>query len=299
MRTGLAQRGYTIIELLIVLAVTGVLFVTIAASVSGRQRRTEFAQSVNDIRSRIQDVINNVSTGYYYDKGGYACVDGGVVGPRFTPAAGGRGTNQECIYLGRVMHFNVNSVPEDVYTYNIAGLRKVGDKDVATIAEARPRAIGKGTAYNAAAPNVVDDSIEKFKLKYGLRAVKIVYGPANTQIGMLGFISTFAKYSGANLESGSIKINLYAVPFTTPVSDGSWGKTKEQAVDDIAVNLTAATALQRNPDQGVKLCFTSGDRNSQHAIINIGSDGRQLSADLNIYGDRNDANAKQPGVCEL
>ena|SRR5476651_379650 len=48
-----SQYGFTIVEVLIVLAVTGILFASTLSLMSGRQNRAEFTQAINNIKSQI------------------------------------------------------------------------------------------------------------------------------------------------------------------------------------------------------------------------------------------------------
>src|SRR6187551_190361 len=107
MKGGRKSSGFTIVETLIVLAVTGGLFVAAAAMISGRQTRTEFEQSVRKIHAQIQQTINEASIGYYPNKNNFSCAAGGS-GPIITAASpASQGQNEGCMFLGKVMQFQV------------------------------------------------------------------------------------------------------------------------------------------------------------------------------------------------
>ena len=66
MNRGEARRGgYTIVETLIFLAVSALLFVSTIILISGRQAKAQFTNSVRDLVSDITDVANDVANGYY------------------------------------------------------------------------------------------------------------------------------------------------------------------------------------------------------------------------------------------
>ncbi|HSX23561.1 MAG TPA: hypothetical protein VLE74_00460, partial [Candidatus Saccharimonadales bacterium] len=65
MSGGTKPLGYTIVEVMIFLAVSGALLVSALLIFNGRQQRIEFGQSIRDIDSKIRDVLNDVSTGVY------------------------------------------------------------------------------------------------------------------------------------------------------------------------------------------------------------------------------------------
>lgn len=59
------RAGFTIVETLIVLAVSGVLFISVAALISGQINRYRTRDAVFNLESSVRDVLNDVSTGYY------------------------------------------------------------------------------------------------------------------------------------------------------------------------------------------------------------------------------------------
>lgn len=63
--SGFGMGGYTITEVMIVLAATTVLFAAVAISFSGRQASTEFTQAVRAYEAQLQNTISEVTTGNY------------------------------------------------------------------------------------------------------------------------------------------------------------------------------------------------------------------------------------------
>ena len=57
--------GYTILEVMIVMTVTGALFATTALLLSGKQAQSEATQSVRRLESELQLVASEVGNGYY------------------------------------------------------------------------------------------------------------------------------------------------------------------------------------------------------------------------------------------
>jgi prepilin-type N-terminal cleavage/methylation domain-containing protein len=101
--------GYTIIEVMIVLAVSGVMFIIAAQFINGRQEKTSFTAGVNAMASEINDVIEQVNDGRYTDiplncdtLGGHAVASQDTDLPVNTNK---QGTNQQCIFRGKMMHF--------------------------------------------------------------------------------------------------------------------------------------------------------------------------------------------------
>src|SRR5688572_13139275 len=95
------QGGFTVIEVIIVLAISGALFVSAAIMISGRQNQTAFDQSVQQIHSQIQQALNEVSAGYYPNNTDFQCtalVSGSP--PTISSGSASQGTNSGCIFLG-------------------------------------------------------------------------------------------------------------------------------------------------------------------------------------------------------
>lgn len=122
-----AQRGhgFTIIEVMIVLAVTGALFVSAALLIAGRQQQTQFDQSIREVQSQIQQVINEIGHGFYPNSGDFSCEAGSSGPPTFTGAAAGQGTNEGCIFLGKAIQFGVADTDPEIFdVMTIAGRQK-------------------------------------------------------------------------------------------------------------------------------------------------------------------------------
>src|SRR4051794_22929500 len=84
------QPGFTIVEVMIVLAVSGLLLGGAIVVIGGKQNQTAFNQSVRQVQAQIQQRINEVATGFYDNEGNIRCNGaGGIV----TLTAGG-GTEQ-------------------------------------------------------------------------------------------------------------------------------------------------------------------------------------------------------------
>ncbi|HEY5442287.1 MAG TPA: prepilin-type N-terminal cleavage/methylation domain-containing protein [Candidatus Saccharimonadales bacterium] len=114
--------GYTIIEVMIVLAVSGVMFLIAASFINGKQARSAFTAGVNDMASQIQDTVEQVTDGKYSDIP-LSCSTGG--GNLTFPVGGAQGTNSDCVFLGKLFRFTTNS-PN--YTLSsLAGKRSIGD----------------------------------------------------------------------------------------------------------------------------------------------------------------------------
>ncbi len=113
-------KGYTIVEALIFLAVSGALLISAMALISGKQERTRFANSVDDIGQRLGDIFNDVSTGFYPSADNLKCLDNNPsatasdISITIDPAIA-KGTNSACVFSGKLINFP-SVAPQDNYT---------------------------------------------------------------------------------------------------------------------------------------------------------------------------------------
>lgn len=97
------EAGYTITELLIVLAATTMLISITVAAFSGRQSRVEFTQAVRTYEAYIQGVFNDISKGYYSSEGFSCSAPGDVISITPNPSSGTTGTNKDCVFMGKMI----------------------------------------------------------------------------------------------------------------------------------------------------------------------------------------------------
>lgn len=114
--------GYTIVEVMIVLAVSGMMFLIAANFINGKQESTAFTQGVNETASRLQGLMEDVSDGHYSDIPLGCSV--GANSLSFPPGSQGQGTNQDCTFLGKVIHFSLNGNPSQYEVVSIAAARE-------------------------------------------------------------------------------------------------------------------------------------------------------------------------------
>lgn len=268
MKGGKKARGFTVVETMIVLAVTGGLFIAVATTLSGRQQRTQFEQGINDIRSQIQQVVNDVGTGFYPSMSNFRC-SAGAFGPTFTAAAGAQGENTGCIFLGKVIQFKVAGTdPEEYNIFSTSGLQRTSaGKEVATYAQAIPKVISPSNSDPG-----VPDVTEKKKLLYGLTTTWVRSG--GTDYGAVAFMNKLQGTSG--VVSSAQQTDVAAVAGTT--------LNANQLAGAQSINNNLATSTY-NASGGVQICFVSGGTD-QSGLVTIGGSGRQLSVTLSIKGNK-------------
>jgi hypothetical protein len=116
--------GYTIIEVLIFLAVSGALLVAAATVISGRQERIRFTQGVVSFDQQLQDTFNDVSTGFYPSRENFSCTSSGKIVNITAGIQDKQGTNDGCIFVGKLLHFFISGSKNTEYkVYTLVGPR--------------------------------------------------------------------------------------------------------------------------------------------------------------------------------
>lgn len=237
-------RGFTIIEIMIFLAISGALLIIALNSISGKQDSTEFTTSLNSFVSNLRSSISYISDGYYQSPAGITCSanpgrenDGAWprtgAYPNITGTTGGsQGTQLGCTYIGEVLEFGIqNSGVEEYKTYPVVGLQY--DQGGASLP------LTNATNLTQAVPTLVTSSADTSVLGYGISVKSICYSDTNytpgfasssqcsylggtnvLQVGAIGFFTTFNGYNtavGGNglLNEGSQSIDLIPIPGST------------------------------------------------------------------------------------
>ncbi|HEV2402736.1 MAG TPA: hypothetical protein VGS08_00905 [Candidatus Saccharimonadales bacterium] len=259
--------GFTVVEIMIVLAVTGLLFLSAVALISGKTDQTEFDQAARAIQQQIQDSVSEVAAGQYASLNNFSCtVSGGSL--TISPVSSPQGKNEKCAFLGKVMQFAVhNTHPEQFLVYPIAGIKE--------------DAIGQQVAGLASLdPTVVALSSSTGMLEYGLHAAGMIYennGSSPVHIGAVGFIYSLPSYdSSSGIASGTSQVDLY------PIVNSALHQSKVAGESKINAYLeNQASQPTPNPSGGVTICFRSGTTN-QYAIITIGTNGNGTNNQLDV-----------------
>jgi prepilin-type N-terminal cleavage/methylation domain-containing protein len=296
MKGGNQPHGFTIVETLIVLAVTGVLFISAAAAISGRQGKTEFQVAINNLQQQLQQIINETTSGYSTTNADYSCTTAGLHQPvtiRATASAPPQGTNQGCIFLGKTIWFGGPAAGSDnsIYIFPLAGNKYApgSTNEVTTYGDAWPTAVAPGsqpvtnggTLGINAAPT---DDTATYTLAGGLQ---YVWGASNgslvhitwpnpVAIALLSSLGSYAS-SGTSqqLSSGSSSLGLYGYMNTWTSGNTD---TVAHVVDNIdnlnpTATLNTASGIVNGSNlvalRSIELCFSSGTT-KQSGEITIG-----------------------------
>jgi type II secretory pathway pseudopilin PulG len=152
--------AFTIVEVMIVLAVSGLILLSAISLVNGRQNRTEFSTGINDLQQQIQQIINETASGYYPNGQDFTCsaaTSGTLTPVTLANGSGAQGTNAGCIFLGKVVQFglgNTNAGPSQLGVLPLVGnqFQYVGGTPdpIAQLNQAVPRAAHQATGASGA-----------------------------------------------------------------------------------------------------------------------------------------------------
>ncbi len=279
----MGRGGFTIIEVLIVLAITGALFVSALSLISGRQNKTQFAQGARDAQAKIQQAANEVSSGYFKHDGSMECEVSPSERLRISTSGGSieRGTSKECTFVGKALQFDVagSANNELVHVYGVLGRRTNASGTFTTLDDARPKVAAISVSNQPT--DVPEGMYDVQELISGLSVVRITYGssaPSSPQIGAFAFISQIGSLGATD---GSQQVNVVALPGTT------FSQSKIQGVRDINDALDGISPTLINPVGGIHVCLKSGTTNNQSVLLSVGSGGRASEVDLRIMGTDN------------
>lgn len=195
------QHGYTIVEVLIFLAVSALLFGSTMTLLSGRQQRVQFTNAVRDFETKVTDVANDVSNGYYQSAGDVKCETASLT----LSNSGTQGSNKDCIILGRVIKLGFDGNTQQYGIYSIIGKRlNAAGNDVSTLAEATPKLLWTGS----------DSLREKNNLTYGATIECVKYNGGACASGNAAFAFVTRLSGGAKLNSagGAVTADTYVLP---------------------------------------------------------------------------------------
>ncbi len=266
MKRGLDSLGFTIIETMIVLAVSAAILVSALGVVSGSQNKNLFKQAMNDVNEQMTTVINNVANGYYPRNQNLSCTESiGGTSLNIATGTGDRGTVKNCIFLGRVVQFLDN---EDFFRiYSVAGLRQTG-----TVVKKEVEGMAEAKATTVPSPDVIP-------LKNGLtvEAARVVGGG---NIGAIGFFTSFGRTASGQLQSGALATDFGPIPGSNLTIDS----VVSQVIDSSAASFRSRydTGATKNPPTGVQVCFRSGTTADEFGIIQIGGGNRVAANEMTI-----------------
>lgn len=188
------NRGYTIVEVLLFLAISSFMFIAAAVFINGKQSSAEFRQGMNGMNAVLSKVINDVNNGVYPSNEDFTCT-AGASGLSFSDGAtDNQSVSTKCTYVGKMILFTNDSSAYEINT--IAG-RLMDSKELLI------------TDLEDSTPAVAPRLTERADAQWGLILKRAVLSDGTALKGV-GFVSSFAKYS-SGLDSGAQSVAVYPI----------------------------------------------------------------------------------------
>jgi prepilin-type N-terminal cleavage/methylation domain-containing protein len=264
-----SRAGYTIVELMIVLAVTSVTAVSALLVIRGQQQKGEFTQAVRNFETKLTDVANDVSNGFFPDTSNNRTCSSDNSGIHFTsviPGSVQQGTNSDCVFAGKAVQFSPGGDPEAMRILSVTTRRRTRDnREIFALNSLQNNDIGPVPGLD-----------ESGKLVYGLRVDSVRYDNTGRNWPAVVFLSGFGtKEAASGSLTGSPKIDLYALSNT-----GSCASSFDAALAIISCYVDPLAASS----SGVVICASQGGA-GKSARYSLGKNGRELTVTTEILAE--------------
>lgn len=258
-----SQNGYTILEVMIFLVITGFMFASAVVAVGGTQEQARYSQAVRDLDLQIRDVINDVQNGYYpdYDRGRCRVTGAGV---RFNNSNNGTiGANEDCMNIGKIVLFNLGDETNFGVATLVGANPGLDDSITLNLTSLEPTIARKNGSGQF-------DLTSYKPLRYGAEVTYIGQnGLPNQSYKSLSFVSDFSTNNTTSdaRSSGVLTVSVYGIKG----SFDSLTNLTNQYIRNIENDLIDPAQYDKNPANGFYVCVkTTSDR---WAKIDIGVDG--------------------------
>lgn len=273
MSGGNKQGGYTIVEVMMFLGISGALFVIAVLTIGGKQQQAQFAQGVRDLQSRIEDLTNDVATGYFPDQlSPYQCGYTGPMGSKISFSSGTtatQGKHDQCVFLGKVLFFNKDG--DNFSVVSVAGGRATDQgMTIANYGQAKPVPING----NPSGPDLTDT----VNIGNGIIVTDVIskeLGNPATHPAAFGVFTSLPQYN-ASVTSGALTTDLISIPG----SDINAGPA-QNLIPDLQNQIENLAAVPPYINPQVVICLRHGSGGKQAALI-LGSNNRQAYTELHI-----------------
>lgn len=263
------RGGYTLFEVLIVLAISALLFISAFTVFLGQQRSTEFSQAMEDVSSKIQTYVAQINSGTFLDIEGYSCTLNGLGKPVLSVASGGIGTNEDCIVLGRAFHvFPGGDNAGKIYVYTVLGSRnQTGGGTASTISQANPQPALIGPSNDQSNWVLVDE----YDLQRGARVLSSTINSGGTQYDIVGIYNSLQSDAP---ETGGAAASLIMKAYPGPVAN----EKSDSARACIEENLAICNAIQTASAWNICIERAGGGRTAE---LSISSKPAGISTQIN------------------
>lgn len=249
--------GYTIIEVIIVLAISGIMFLIAANFINGKQEHTAFVQGTNDMVNQLQNIVDDVTDGHYSDVPLKCEVGGGNAISVSQDVTGSQGSTQNCVFLGKMISFEGAAQPTNYQLFSLAALRSFTTTDGTIPAAGSPSVSAiPGLTVNGTIPQ----SLYLPNTATGKMTVTPLTGAPQVNYS-IGFVQGLGSTNESGYVSGTQTVGLVYdsglnTPTTTTIVDGT---------ENGPSSLVNGTNIK--PAKSATICLSDGTR---YARIFIG-----------------------------
>ncbi len=263
-----AKPGYTILEVLLFVAVSSMMFVAALTAIGGRQQQVQFAQATREFDAKLRDIINDITTGYFPTNSTINCSV--VAGEVQIAISTGKelGTNDTCVYVGKALQFQPEGNASIMRIYPLAG-RRYSDLKLTpsvSIAESRPKAVV--LLSNA----TFKDQVENYNLLYGLKVTRVIRQITPTTLTDYGIVGILSNFGGSSVsESQSVQIGGVNASFSPLGLDKPSAVAIINTLTDDPSKSGSSGYFEKNTNEGVTICLESPE--GKKASVNFGIKG--------------------------
>ena len=267
-----AHDGYTIVEVMVFLMISAVIFFGAAFTFQGQEGRSRFEQGMHDIASEIQKDVNEISTSLIPGSDQYACTVSSSSGrPTLSLGGSGAGTNQGCIFLGRA----IQVVPGQgkVFIYAVLGRQyTAAGEPVVSLASAMPEpAFDSGAdltdEYDAAWGKVLSSKITDYS------------SSSVTDSTLVGFYNSLRDGYQNSAATGGQSITAKGYNFNSTSLDSARSSSVRSCIEEQSANGVNCTSTPTISKWAV--CFTSNGSN-QTALLTASSTPAGVTTDIDF-----------------
>jgi prepilin-type N-terminal cleavage/methylation domain-containing protein len=254
------NAGYTIIEIMIVLAVSGVMFLIAVTFIGGKQEQATFSSGVNSLATSLQNTLEQVQNGQYSDIP-LNCTNSGS-GINFPGGSFSQGTNSSCIFRGKFIHFYDSAVTSQETQYEVISMADSSSDDNTESNTINPSVTN---IPGLSTQSVIPEGLYVYKVE-----AQLLNNPAEQDItnyanfGVLQSLGT-ANASGTGYQSGAQTLELaysQSLTNTQPVTTAFNGGANMPIITSARVCIT----------DGKKFSWvTIGGINNNALSVSVGS----------------------------
>lgn len=278
------QVGYTILEVLIFIAVSSLMFVSAMRAISGRQKQVQFTQSIQEFDAKIKDLINDVTTSYYPTNENVSCE---IIGSDISISVGANqklGTNDKCIYVGKVINFQSSADNTAMRIYAMAG-KRYSDNQLTpsmSISDAKPKAVTSPGNSNFV------ETAEEYVPLYGLKITRVMRFVSDADFTDYGSIAIISNFGGSSIsEAQAVQIGgILGSDIENDLQSSL--NVINQITDDPGGGTLPTGYFEKNTDEGVVICLESPEGKKASLTVGINS-GSSTLLQVDDYNEGCDA----------